>query len=74
MKCQSQMGHSFLRFRGASCANVMLFNVTHYSSRAMVARSGQKGRRHEAEAVTAGDVAGGKRDAADPVTGVNHNF
>ena len=26
----------------------------------------QEGRRHEAEAVTAGDADGGKRDAADP--------
>ena len=40
----------------------------------MLARSGQEGRRHEAEAVTAGDADGGKRDAADPATGVNHNF
>ena len=36
---------------------------------AMVARSGLDGRRHEAEAVTAGDADGGKRDAADPATG-----
>ena len=70
MKCQSQMRHSFLRFRGASCANVMLFNATHYSSRANDGRSGLEGRRHEAEAVTAGDADGGKRDAADPATGV----
>ena len=28
-----------------------------------------EGRRHEAEAVTAGDADGGKRDAADPVMG-----
>ena len=28
-----------------------------------------EGRRHEAEAVTAGDADGGKRDAADPVKG-----
>ena len=41
---------------------------------AKVARSGLEGRRHEAEAVTAGDADGGKRDAADPATGVNHNF
>ena len=38
-------------------------------SRARVARSGLEGRRHEAEAVTAGDADGGKRDAADPATG-----
>ena len=41
---------------------------------AMKERSGLEGRRHEAEAVTAGDADGGKRDAADPATGVNHNF
>ena len=41
---------------------------------AMEERSGLEGRRHEAEAVTAGDADGGKRDAADPATGVNHNF
>ena len=35
----------------------------------MVERSGLEGRRHEAEAVTAGDADGGKRDAADPVKG-----
>ena len=35
----------------------------------MKGRSGQEGRRHEAEAVTAGDADGGKRDAADPATG-----
>ena len=35
----------------------------------MEERSGLEGRRHEAEAVTAGDAAGGKRDAADPATG-----
>ena len=32
-------------------------------------RSGLEVRRHEAEAVTAGDADGGKRDAADPATG-----
>ena len=53
----------------ASVANVMLFNATHYSSRANDGRSGLEGRRHEAEAVTAGDAGGGKRDAADPATG-----
>jgi hypothetical protein len=52
----------------------MVFNVTRFYSRAMEERSGQEGRRHEAEAVTAGDADGGKRDAADPATGVNHNF
>ena len=52
-----------------SVANVMLFNATHYSSRANEGRSGLEGRRHEAEAVTAGDADGGKRDAADPATG-----
>ena len=36
---------------------------------AMKERSGLEGRRHEAEAVTAGDADGGKRDAADPATG-----
>ena len=35
----------------------------------MEVRSGLEGRRHEAEAVTAGDADGGKRDAADPATG-----
>ena len=39
-----------------SVANVMLFNATHYSSRANEGRSGLEGRRHEAEAVTAGDA------------------
>ena len=52
----------------------MVFNVTYISSGAMEGRSGLEGRRHEAEAVTAGDADGGKRDAADPATGVNHNF
>ena len=52
----------------------MVFNATHISSRATEERSGLEGRRHEAEAVTAGDADGGKRDAADPATGVNHNF
>ena len=47
----------------------MVFNVTRFYSRAMEERSGQEGRRHEAEAVTAGDADGGKRDAADPATG-----
>ena len=40
-----------------------------FSSRATNERSGPEGRRHEAEAVTAGDADGGKRDAADPATG-----
>ena len=57
-----------------SVANAMLFNATRFSSRATEVRSGLEGRRHEAEAVTAGDADGGKRDAADPATGVNHNF
>ena len=35
----------------------------------MEVRSGPEGRRHEAEAVTAGGADGGKRDAADPATG-----
>ena len=35
----------------------------------MEERSGQEGRRHEAEAVMAGDADGGKRDAADPAKG-----
>ena len=49
-------------------------NVTILPSCAIGERSGLEGRRHEAEAVTAGDADGGKRDAADPATGVNHNF
>ena len=52
-----------------SVANVMLFNATHISCRATEVLSGLEGRRHEAEAVTAGDADGGKRDAADPATG-----
>ena len=36
---------------------------------AIAGRSGLEGRRHEAEAVTAGDADGGKRDAADPAKG-----
>ena len=41
----------------------------HISSCATNERSGLEGRRHEAEAVTAGDADGGTRDAADPATG-----
>ena len=52
----------------------MFFNATLIFSRATKEQSGLEGRRHEAEAVTAGDADGGKRDAADPATGVNHNF
>ena len=48
-----------------NCAESSPFTL----SRANDGRSGQEGRRHEAEAVTAGDADGGKRDAADPATG-----
>ena len=53
------------------CAEIFLSfaNATHISSRATKARSGLEGWLHEAEAVTAGDADGGKRDAADPATG-----
>ena len=46
-----------------------LRHYQHLSSRAKEERSGLEWRRHEAEAVTAGDADGGKRDAADPATG-----
>ena len=66
MDQHEQMRHAFflLRFHGLAYAT-----APHFSSCAMKERSGQEGRRHEAEAVTAGDADGGKRDAADPATG-----
>ena len=44
-------------------------SVPFYIPCASKARGGAERRRHEAEAVTAGDADGGKRGAADPVTG-----
>ena len=44
-------------------------SVPFYRLCASKAQGGTERRRHEAEAVTAGDADGGKRGAADPVTG-----
>ena len=48
---------------------VSVANATRIVTGAKEVRSGLEGRRHEAEAVTAGDADVGKRDAADPATG-----
>ena len=52
------------RSNGAACAN-----TAHFPPKCHEGAERLEGRRHEAEAVTAGDADGGKRDAADPATG-----